>query len=309
METEKENNINKIFFNTLVLIGALGSIVIVLFDFIFPSTLTAKIVDFGIFWSCLISYLISKWTQKFTIPVIIFSLNMLSLMAFGFLNAGGYKTGIHICAMVMLGYGNSLMLKGKLRNSMHGIILGLLIALAIVQIEFPNAVKDNQSDIIFQLFIPYIVVYFAMAYSSGILRDKYDTANEKLLIANNITKEKNQEIATQNEALYANQEKLNQINQQLEEMVQLRTQKLWQKNEQLAQYSFENAHNVRGPLARLLGWLYLSSIDESIPKEQILASIKVEAESIDEILKKLSLEIYNNIDQEYPVNTELVIEI
>ena len=309
METEKEKNINKIFFNTLLLIGALGSTVIVLFDFIYPSTLTAKVVDFGIFWSCLISYLISKWTQKFTIPVIIFSISMLLLMAFGFLNAGGYKTGIHVCAMVMLGYGNSLMLKSNIRNTMHGIILCLLIALAVVQSQFPSIVKDNQSDNIFQLFIPYIVVYFAMAYSSGILRDKYDKANEDLLIANNITKEKNHEIETQNETLNANQEKLNQINQQLEEMVQLRTQKLWQKNEQLAQYSFENAHNVRGPLARLLGWLYLSTIDESIPKEQILASIKVEAESIDEILKKLSLEIYNNIDKEYPINVELVIEI
>lgn len=309
MDTKKETKINRIFFNTLLLIGALGSIVIVLFDFLYPSTLTAKVVDFGIFWSCLISFLISKWTKRFNLPVIIFSISMLSLMSFGFLNAGGYKTGIHVCAIVMLGYGNSLMLKSKLRNSMHLLILGLLIALAIVQIEYASVVKSNQSDNIFQLFIPYIVVYFAMAYSSGILRDKYDTANEDLLIANNITRERNLEIANQNETLNTNQEKLNQINQQLEEMVQLRTQKLWQKNEQLAKYSFENAHNIRGPLARLLGWLYLSSIDETIPKEQILASIKVEAESIDEILKKLSLEIYNHIDQEHPLNVELVIEI
>jgi len=220
-------------------------------------------------------------------------------MAIGFLNAGGYKTGIHVCAIVMLGYGNSLMLKSKLRNTMHLLILCLLVALAIIQIQYPDVVKTNQSDNIFQLFIPYIVVYFAMAYSSGILRDKYDTANEDLLIANDITSEKNQKIATQNEALNINQEKLNQINLHLEEMVQLRTQKLWQKNEQLVKYAFENAHNVRGPLARLLGWLYLYSVDKSIPQEQILASIKKEAESIDEILKKLSVEIYDHIDHEH----------
>lgn len=299
-----KTNIERIFFNTLLLIGALGSIIIVLFDFLYPSTLTAKVVDFGIFWSCFISFLISKWTKKFTIAVIIFSLSMLALMAFGFLNAGGYKTGIHVCAIVILGYGNSLMLKSKLRNTMHLLILCLLVVLAIIQSEFPNFVQSNQSSNIFQLFVPYIVVYFAMAYSSGILRDKYDKANDDLLIANNITNEKNKEIAIQNEALNAKQEKLNEINQRLEEMVLLRTQKLWQKNEQLVKYAFENAHNVRGPLARLLGWLYLYSIDQTIPKEQILASIKTEAESIDEILKKLSVEIYDHIDHEHPVVQE-----
>ncbi|MFM7855001.1 MAG: triple tyrosine motif-containing protein, partial [Flammeovirgaceae bacterium] len=72
--------------------------------------------------------------------------------------------------------------------------------------------------------------------------------------------EKNEEIATQNEELIQNQEEIlaqrEQLalqNENLEGEVAKRTIELTVQNQQLEQFAFIASHNLRGPVARMLG--------------------------------------------------------
>src|SRR6185369_4168141 len=65
---------------------------------------------------------------------------------------------------------------------------------------------------------------------------------------------------------------------------------LMQYNEKLLKYSSMNAHNVRGPVARLLGLITVSKLpDTDYP--DFFEKIKHEAACVDEILHKIMKEL------------------
>jgi light-regulated signal transduction histidine kinase (bacteriophytochrome) len=51
--------------------------------------------------------------------------------------------------------------------------------------------------------------------------------------------------------------KVQGVNYFLEEKVAQRTENLKQRNERLREYAFFNAHHLRGPVANILGLIYL----------------------------------------------------
>ncbi|NJL15413.1 MAG: hypothetical protein HC913_22010 [Microscillaceae bacterium] len=69
-----------------------------------------------------------------------------------------------------------------------------------------------------------------------------------------------EEIRFRNDELNQQQEEVLSINNHLEELVRLRTLKIKKQNDQLREYAYFNAHKVRGPLARILGIMYLVKV-------------------------------------------------
>jgi|GEM_PF-1880427 len=62
-------------------------------------------------------------------------------------------------------------------------------------------------------------------------------------------------------------------------------------NEKLYNYANMNSHNVRGPVARLLGLVEVSRIDKSIDHDWFYRQIQCESESIDKILREITKEL------------------
>lgn len=62
-------------------------------------------------------------------------------------------------------------------------------------------------------------------------------------------------------------------------------------DDKIIRYAHANAHEVRGPLARLLGLIELNRIDDSLDQEWFYNQIKKEARDIDEVLKLISREL------------------
>ncbi len=86
--------------------------------------------------------------------------------------------------------------------------------------------------------------------------------------------ESKQEILAQNEELHQQMELLRLANQKIVSLnlnlgkkVEEKTLHLQTQNEKLAEYAFYNAHKVRGPLARILGLVYI--MQEETEMEQI----------------------------------------
>lgn len=125
-------------------------------------------------------------------------------------------------------------------------------------------------------------------------------------------KQKQEEVLQQNEELNAKNEKLieaqtiieeqnillRKYNDDLENQVTTRTNDLQQSNQELAQnvqqleqYAFMTAHNLRAPVARLLGLTNLLELSPEADKEEwvmILSKIKEEGNSLDAVIKDMN---------------------
>jgi signal transduction histidine kinase len=79
-------------------------------------------------------------------------------------------------------------------------------------------------------------------------------------------------------------------NESLEANVNDRTKKIEIQNIRLRKYAFSNAHEVRAPVARLLGLIQLwnkESITET-DRDFIIENISVSTLELDEVIKKMS---------------------
>jgi signal transduction histidine kinase len=115
--------------------------------------------------------------------------------------------------------------------------------------------------------------------------------------------QKNAKINDQHNALLKSYEQMADINASLEETVKIKTSRIEQKNEQLGEIAYANAHRVRGPLARILGLLHLIDIDP-IKKDNYLKWVHTEAKQLDEIIRGLGADIEKNISDGNGDSTE-----
>lgn len=284
--------INRVFLHYLQITGMIGTFVVFLFDIRNGWQDHVSIVtDLGTFFSLLIGYLISKFTKRDTLAVIIFTSILLVVMVHLFLNSTGYYLGISALVLIVIGYAHSLMLKGKARMIMQLITLFTMTGLMLYQYSYPKRFIDQSNLDLISTAMPFIMIYIIIASTAAILKDRLDQKNSEVILMNHELNEKNREIETQNEELNAQQEELNSINTKLEELVENRTTLLMKKNAQLTDYAFRNAHNVRGPLARILGLLLLHKVDPSLSPEEILSMIEKEAKDMDAIILEIAREL------------------
>ena len=130
-------------------------------------------------------------------------------------------------------------------------------------------------------------------------RDQLATQNEEL----NASRE---ELAAQNDRLRDAQSMIEEQNQNLEGEVAKRTLELTVQNEQLEQFAFIASHNLRGPVARMLGLgrLVGSGAIANHEKEYVLDSLVESTKELDMVVRDLAhiLDIRNTPQQITPTN-------
>ncbi len=103
----------------------------------------------------------------------------------------------------------------------------------------------------------------------------------------------NQQLKTQFRELNMLNEKLNNLNQSLEQKVEERTRELQNQNEQLTEYAFINSHLLRAPLARILGLsniLVGEKIDPNL--QNLLDALVKSCNELDEIITHIGKLLY-----------------
>lgn len=95
-------------------------------------------------------------------------------------------------------------------------------------------------------------------------------------------------------------DKVKLINENLERLVQERTDKVIAQNQKLIDYAFRNSHNVRGPLARILGLVNLITIENKDTNTDYVSRLSESAEELDASIKTMSklLEDEDFIDED-----------
>jgi tetratricopeptide (TPR) repeat protein len=91
------------------------------------------------------------------------------------------------------------------------------------------------------------------------------------------------------EALQTLNLEINKLNENLETRVQERTEEIRFQNQKLVEYAFFTAHEVRGPLARILGLVDLVKVKElNHEREEIMSRLQVAANELDEIIRQVN---------------------
>lgn len=199
-----------------------------------------------------------------------------------------------MAVIMVIGFGFSVLLKGKLPLYLHALTLvGMAIIFAWLAMHPQRYGKPDASDIIIA-GVTYLVLYLIIAYSSLILKQRYDEAFKTLASQNLELIEKSHEIETQNEELTQSQENLFQLNSHLESLVEERTREVHKQNEQLIRYAYSNAHHVRGPVARVLGLIQLAKMEIHLDYPFLFQKIEEQTKEIDEVIKGINKELEKN---------------
>lgn len=140
-----------------------------------------------------------------------------------------------------------------------------------------------------QLHLTWIIValtltIFLVIFFSRIIYLK--KRNERRLI------ELNNEIEAQAEELMQANEEIHSINENLEKLIIERTTVIRNQNMRLRQFSFMNAHKVRGPVATILGLINLLSDtrNENISKD-LLKHLLTSSQNLDQVIHEVGRQL------------------
>jgi len=100
--------------------------------------------------------------------------------------------------------------------------------------------------------------------------------------------ERTKMLEAQNEEIIQQQEEITAINDSLEKTVKKRTLQLRIQNEKLLDYAYFNAHKVRGPLARILGLVYLLKLNNTDDIDEMVNQIDESAQELDIVIKEVN---------------------
>jgi ligand-binding sensor domain-containing protein len=116
-------------------------------------------------------------------------------------------------------------------------------------------------------------------------RELEDRVNERTLEL----QRKTEEIQAQNEEIQSQSEEISGINENLEKLVQNRTLELEKKNKALEEYAFINAHNLRAPVASVLGLINLiKKVDLDEEGKVIVQHLEESATKLDNVVNTIT---------------------
>lgn len=143
-----------------------------------------------------------------------------------------------------------------------------------------------------------------------LLKEKFERHEKILIQAYKSLKQKEQELIQLNNDLQASEEELNARNEELrvtndelitaneeikahsenlDGLVKKRTEKIEEQLNLFHEYAFINAHEVRAPLARILGLVNLLELDgEKNAKASLLDKLKEAAIELDSVVRSMN---------------------
>lgn len=293
-----EKRIEDFFLKTIHRISFAGVLLIVTVDLIFMRIDDflgfGGLVDVGILASIGIGMILHK--KNYYLPAVIIPalLATVSLLAVSIVFSQSITTAM--IALVVVGFSISILLKGLAKNLMHALIyIGMLVVFInhVLHLSFYKYENVNQAII---NFTAYYMGYLIITYSASALKSKYDFVTLELEEKNIKLLEQTVSMVHQKSELIKSRNELNEINQNLETIIEQRTNNVKQKNEYLVKYAYTNAHHVRGPLARILGLIQLAKLEKEIDYPFLFATIENQAKEIDIVLKTINKELEEGQD-------------
>lgn len=288
---QQEKPIERFFFELLLRLSLVSIVIVIVVDLWFTQFKETRslLVNSIVLASILLAFVVNR-LGYFRSSVVLIGLLILFAMVYQSLVADTITTSSMAVVMV-IGFGFSVLLHGKLSIALHGLTIFCMVAVfAWLAMHPADYAKNNMGDIVIA-GVTYLVLYSVISYSSFLLKKRYDEMFLSLREKNIELFEKSNEIEAQKEELVQSQKGLSELNNQLENLVNERTHEVKKQNEQLIRYAFSNAHHLRGPVARLLGLIQISKLDTELGYEILFDKIKAQTEEIDQVVRRINREL------------------
>lgn len=287
----EKQSLEHFFLLLLLRLALLTQVIVTITDIFFTSErpATALMIDASVGFAIAVAFLFFK-QQKFEVSVLIIGSITVAAMCYQAITAD-HITNTSMAVVMVIGFGFSVLLRGKLLAVVHAVVFGAMIIVFSWNVTHPSDYGHTGSNSIIVVGITYLILYFVICYSSYVIKMRYDLMNTALRDKNFELVEKSNEIEAQNEELIQSQETLHSLNSRLEAMVEERTREVQLQNERLIKYAYTNAHHLRGPVARLLGLVQISKLDAGLEPTFIFEKIKLQANEIDEVVKSINREL------------------
>ncbi|MFM6976219.1 MAG: tetratricopeptide repeat protein [Sphingobacteriaceae bacterium] len=110
-----------------------------------------------------------------------------------------------------------------------------------------------------------------------------------ILLSRNVRRKikSNRELTRLNEEVMKQKENLDKINQNLEKLIDERTKDLRNKNRKLSEYSAHLSHEIRGPVASMMGLMILEK-EKIIEHEDLMDKLRICINSIDDKIHRIN---------------------
>lgn len=178
-------------------------------------------------------------------------------------------------------------------GTMHGILLiGMLALYAAVfafLTIFPHvaglSLYDTSKIEPIQVTIDFFVIALILTAFLVFLKNQLVSFRERITHRHHQLQHLAGMLEEQNQKLRVRQEETLSINENMESIVEERVRGIEEKNRQLEEYAFINAHLLRAPLCRILGIIDLMEKEQSGDN---LAVVKEKAKAIDHIIRRIN---------------------
>lgn len=182
---------------------------------------------------------------------------------------------------------------------------GFKYPLRFLLLPFGYLLSIALSGIQLQMYLSDTLILLTLAYTFlhliGTAYISYQFSRSLYKAKNEVIYQKHQ-IARQANQLVEINKSLKNLNQVLENKVEERTRELEIKNEKLAEYAFINGHQLRAPVATMLGLIQLLDFPlEGEDKTDILDKLRYEVNLLDITIKDIRL----RLETDQLVNKEL----
>jgi ligand-binding sensor domain-containing protein len=152
--------------------------------------------------------------------------------------------------------------------------------------------------------------YMVVALAVGLAVYSYIRLRERRLredkqVLEERVRQRTSEIQRKNEEIQAQAEEIKVINESLERRVHERTHELERKNKALEEYAFINAHNLRSPVASILGLInLLSRVSLDNDGSELVQHMKASAERLDGVVRSITESIEKSEQYEFDEGDE-----
>lgn len=130
------------------------------------------------------------------------------------------------------------------------------------------------------LVVLFIIYFIISVRERNLQRDKY--------LLEESVRERTLEIIMKNEEIHKQAEEIKGINENLERLVKERTSELERKNKALEEYAFINAHELRAPVANILGLINLLEMIELDQDQKVyIKHLQSSAKKLDIVVRSI----------------------
>lgn len=246
-----------------------------------------SIILLGVFNLFVLIFLFWLYRRNFTLAFVIFFSQVLITSVITWNNSGAWNGMIPYLLLVLT---ITIIITSYGILQISALIVYGTALIVFTYADFPASLSPpNQHYSLLSREFDFLINTSVLILVTFYLKENFVSFRESVEENNVQLRKSSETLIEQTRQLYTQQKELNEIRNKLEATIPEKINEIQNRADVLKEYAFINAHHVRGPLARVLGLIYLIELENNgKASPEALHKIKRSAEDMDAIIGKIN---------------------